>query len=403
MLIVALIVCFGYVSACGQQAIDTKMPSGSRGKTSKPLATIPFEAGPDPRIFFRARINNSQPVYFILDSGATWSFLDPSQVEALSLKTEGQGRITDAQGDPIELTFVKNVSLEVSGVKLEDQSFAIAPMKVRFIYPVAGIIGAPFFKRFVIAIDYDAYTLSVYEPQSYEYTGSGEVIPLEFQGELPIVRAGLIVGSLPSVEARLSVDSGASWPVQLHRPFVEANKLLTSTQGMFRLGSPAGLGGQQSYFVGRAKSIRLGGYKFENQMLTFSQDAKGFGSTTEKDGLIGTATLNRFRVILDYYRKRMILEPSELFGVTFDYDITGMRITKDGKDFKVRNVYDGSRASKAGLLPGDVIVSLDGRATSEMSIKQLRQMFHQDGRGHLLGINRGKESLEIKLATMKVD
>jgi len=390
-------------TACGSDLQRDGKIGRSLDRTTSNPRTLFFEASADPRIFLKARINESEPLYFILDSGSTWSFIDPSVVQSLGLKTEGQGQITNAQGDPIDLTFVKGVTLDISGAKFSDQSLAVAPMKVKFIHPVAGIIGSPFFKRFVVGIDYTARSLTLYEPHDYMYHGRGQILPLEFQDELPVLRVVLTIGMGLPVEARLMVDSGASWPVQLYRPFVEAKKLLTSSEGMLRLGGSAGLGGRQSFLVGRAKSVRLGRLEFKNQIVTFSQDEKGFGTSTERDGLIGTATLNRFRVVFDYARQRMIIEPAELFHVSFDYDLTGLTVTAEGKEFKVSSVYDGSRASKSGLQAGDVILRFDDRLTSQMNLTQFRQMFRQDGHEHILSIKRGTEIMRIKLQTLKVD
>ena len=363
---------------------------------------IPFENSADPRIFLQARINNSEPLYFLLDTGATWSFLDPSKAEALSLKTEGQRTILGGGATPVGITFAHGLSLDISGAKLSNQTFAIAPIKIKSTRPVAGIIGSPFFKQYIVAIDYRARSLSLFDPQRYQYSGSGDVIPFELQEEIPAVRVRLAIGTRSPVEAKLMVDTGAAWPLQLNRPFVESHKLLDSTEGMLKLGSPAGLGGGTSFLAGRAKFIKLGRFTLENQIVSFSQDQKGFGARSDWDGWIGTATLNRFKVILDYPHQRMILEPNELFGVTFDYDLTGLTVVAEGKAFKISSVFNGSRASAAGLQAGDVMMAVDGRPVSEMTIIQLCRMLKQNGSEHVLSIKRGEEMSQVKIQMMNI-
>lgn len=54
----------------------------------------------------------------------------------------------------------------------------------------------------------------------------------------------------------------------------------------------------------------------------------------------------------------------------------------------------GSPAMKAGLLPGDVIVSIDGKATSEMSHEQVMDALRSAGDGGIkLSIERGERTL----------
>src|SRR5262249_44926925 len=103
---------------------------GRAGQRSKPASrqsyqSIPIELFRHSLIFLQARINPSEPMWFLLDSASTWSFLDAAKASALGLKTEGNRTIHGAGENPTEITFAQGVSLDLSGVKLSDQTFAI--------------------------------------------------------------------------------------------------------------------------------------------------------------------------------------------------------------------------------------------------------------------------------------
>src|ERR1700730_17017362 len=71
---------------------------------------IPFEFVGN-HIYLRARVNDSEPLWFLLDTGATASYLDVQKAKAL---TRGD------QGDSI-----KNASISFSGSRVLKQNFSL--------------------------------------------------------------------------------------------------------------------------------------------------------------------------------------------------------------------------------------------------------------------------------------
>jgi predicted aspartyl protease len=385
-----------FVSLFFSTGADQQTRSISRQGAQK----IPFELFRNSLLFLQARVNNSEPMWFLLDTGATWSFLDSAKADALGIKTDGQRTITGGGGGAIDVSFAEGLSVDISGVKLSGQFFAITPWKNRYDRNVVGIIGAPFFKQFVIEIDYQASSLLVRKPNSYTYSGSGSIIALDFHEEIPDMSVGIKVGARDQVEARVAVDTGAGQTITLDPAFVEAKKMLESTEGMVKM-SAGSLAGKVTYFKGRAKTIKLGRFTFEDFLIDFAPPG-GMKDRAGADGVIGNGVLRRFKVILNYSRSQMILEPSELFSVPYDYEMTGLTIVAYGKEFRIGEIFKNSLADDAGLQAGDVIVAIDRHPASQMALTQLRQMFKQDGRERVLSIKRGTQNLQIKLQTMRI-
>jgi hypothetical protein len=324
--------------------------------------------------------------------------LDAGQAVALGLKTEGKRSIESAGENRLDITFAKDVSLDIAGVKLVVGILAVTSITGK---PYVGLIGADLFNKFVVEIDYDQQAVSLYDPRSFKYAGSGESVRLELRDNIPFVTASIATNSHDATRARLDIDTGAAQPLLLTKSFVESNKLLESTKGMLRIGS-SGLGGKSSYLIGRARSVKLGRFVFDDWLTGFWQDQTGAGASETRDGVIGNGLLKRFKVILDYLRKRMILEPAALFDVPFDYDWCGFNVVADGKEFRIDKVLRGTSASDAGLKVGDVILAVDGKSASELRLNELRRMFKQDGRERVLSVRRDKGVVEIRLSMIQI-
>ena len=66
--------------------------------------------------------------------------------------------------------------------------------------------------------------------------------------------------------------------------------------------------------------MQLGRFLLKDPPVGLSLDKEGSGASEENDGLIGGEIFRRFRVILDYSRQRMILEPNKSFNDPYDVE-----------------------------------------------------------------------------------
>jgi predicted aspartyl protease len=267
-------------------------------------------------IFLRVSVNNSKPLKFLLDTGASVSFINESRATELGLKATGQVS-GNATGGAIQAALIKGVSLSVPGAQVSNQlmasmSFGGAPVEFD------GVIGYDFINQFVVELDYRSGVMNLYSPRTYIYTGQGEIIPLLLKGRrTPLVRTKIIMEGRAPVEARLEVDTGADGTFVINSPYVKKQNLLSSIQKTVQ-SSGSGAGGEQQRLVGRVKAVQFGRLNIENPTIALSLDTEGSGASEENDGLIGGEIFRRFKVILDYSRRRMILEPNESFRDPFD-------------------------------------------------------------------------------------
>jgi C-terminal processing protease CtpA/Prc len=116
--------------------------------------------------------------------------------------------------------------------------------------------------------------------------------------------------------------------------------------------------------------------------------------------LIGGEILGRFKVVFDYSRRRMMLEPNSRFSEPYESDMSGLDLVTEGDDFSVmvvNEVEKGSPAEAAGIQEADTITGIDGHAVKEFTITQIRRMFMQAGKEYLISLKRGQQELQVKL------
>lgn len=147
-------------------------------------------------------------------------------------------------------------------------------------------------------------------------------------------------------------------------------------------------------------NLQLGSFTFKNPVAIFFLDKKGVLASPEFDGVIGGEILRRFKVVFDYSRQQLILEPNRHFSEPDEYDMSGLLLIAEGEDFKilkVRHLIEDSPATEAGLREGDVISAVNGTLASKLSLEQVRAMFKKEGQSYLLSIRRGGERMQIRI------
>ena len=362
---------------------------------------IPFELYANV-ILLRARVNNSRPLWFLLDTGAAGSLIDSRHARTLGLKRLGDADI-NGMGGSVKGSYYGGATFELPGVRLFDRKVVgmpLGPLFARFGRRVDGIIGYDLFKLCVVEVDYAAKTINLYDPRSYEYKGAGEVVPFTVRDGTPFARVRLVVEGGAAVEGDFEVDTGSDGPLKVNRPFAEKHKILELLPDVSASKTGAGAGGETAYVESRVKEVGLGRFTFPNPVVTFSRDAEGEGTNADSAGQLGGEIFRRFKVIFDYARGRMILEPNASFSEPFGQDTSGLDLVAEGRDlrtFTVNAVEPGSPAAEAGLREEDVIVAVDGRPARDFDLDQLAGLFTKAGKEYELTVRRGRETLKLKL------
>lgn len=241
---------------------------------------------------------------FLLDSGYGINMIHPKLVEQHSLKRVGSLDIIGIAGREEAGTYA-GAKLKLGEAEYTPKRIASLPSDARRRRVEDGILGAGFFKRYVVEIDAAEKVMRLYEPKSFEYSGTGEVLKLDFPKDTPVIEAEIVDAKGKAIPARLEIDTGCDGPMCLGSHFVKAHELLDTTENG-RDGVRSGVGGGTRVRDGHVAQIKLGKFSLENPRTSFFLE----GSPTDETqaGHLGMPALMKFKVIFDYSRKRMILE-----------------------------------------------------------------------------------------------
>ena len=158
--------------------------------STNPLV-IPFEFRRG-HVMIPVRVNETNSKPFMLDTGYGMTMLEPGLAESLQLQRVGQITIVGIAGEAPAATY-EGPRLDFGGVTWTPRRVAAFPVN-----PGGrrrdGILGSGFFRRFVVEIDQRAKKVTLREPGTFEYNGSGEILPLRFRRDTPIINASLGAG-----------------------------------------------------------------------------------------------------------------------------------------------------------------------------------------------------------------
>ena len=317
---IILILTFYYVVACAQNNADNTIAE-----------KIPFKLFNN-HIYLQARINNSKPLWFVLDTGAG-DILDPKHAKSLNLVLYSSEPTSGSGEGSQDVAITKNVSFQIQNKNFTQEEIAVIALqgvedcankiavdstgKVTMLenasgntnqyQPMDGVLGFGFFKTFVVEINYNQQFLTLYDPTTYHYQGNGKVIPIDINGNHIFINASVKKSDAANINGRFMIDTGLMLAVTLNTAFIEKNNLLPPSDQTTPF-SICGLGGTSKARMGTLPGVFIQNIYIDKPRTLFSQATGGVLSSTEFDGLIGNAIFRHFKVIFDYSNKQMILE-----------------------------------------------------------------------------------------------
>lgn len=383
--LVALLACLN-----GCQFIDMAKFSYANATATQQWAgaerttTVPFKLV-DNHIILPVRVNGSEPLNFVLDSGAGASVIIASRDSLrLQLQTQGELPVSGVGTGPDPIAgIVPHTVLTLGGVSLRGLSVIYLPLDaVPFFNDLDevyfdGVIGAPFFAQFVVEIDYDLGLVTLSQPQraqaGIENLGDGwREVPLHIDSGVPYMDARVDTGRGGSVPVKLLVDTGFRGAVSL-TPASHAG--LSEPTDYFESVS-RGLSGDITNRVAMVDGLTLGNYRLP--ALPVSYAIAGGETEAGSNGLVGNEVLQQFNLVFDYGGKRLFLAPNQRFGAIIGADRSGLQIRPHVAGGIVWRIAPGSAARAGPLREGDIITSFAGQPVSYQSVAELKRVLASD-------------------------
>lgn len=402
-----------YKSTLPKDTFVPLVPGPSDAALAPNAPPIPFTMEAN-HIVFNVSLNGRPPIGFILDTGADQNVINTTRLEEFGLKTYAK-TTTSGGGNSAEYAYAAGATFTLPGVELRnqhvsaiDQTGLERALGVRF----GGILGYDFISRFVMEIDYQKQLITLHDPKTWKYSGTGVLVPVVFDNGIPHAHGSIGVPTKPEIPAYFVVDFGAAETATLTSPFVKSNDLARLAQTNATVNRPAGLESQffaQNNVRGHLQRLTIGGLTVNNVPVNMSVNTKGAYASTNFSGTVGETIYSRYHCYLDYPNNRIILEATPEANKPFpERETYGLTLLASGEDlhtYTVAAVRRGSPAEADGFQKGDVISGEDGKKASEFTLRELRDSLSHAGQHHALEVQQSGErrttNVDVRLVSIE--
>ena len=354
-------------------------------------------------------INNQLPLKFILDTGVRTAILtEKSYSDILELPYSRQLSIATPGGEHILTAYIANdVSLYIPpGVQGRGHALLVLEkdyLELRNFLgaEVHGVLGYELFSRFVILINYQERYIELMTPEKFKAKRKYQQLPITVQDTKPFLNTR-IVQQGKKKEVKLLIDTGASHSLILD-PNSDADIVVPQKNIEAVIGRA--LGGEITGKIGRIDGLDLGKYKLERVIANYP-DINSYidtlkASSVLRNGSIGGEVLSRFTVIFNYAESKIYLKKNPRYKKEFQTNSCGISLKAKGsrlQTFEIVEVRKNSPAEEAGIMTGDLLISINGRPASAFEFNEIiGEMSSKPGKKLSLELYRENQTIKKTL------
>ncbi|MBT8077418.1 MAG: aspartyl protease family protein [Gammaproteobacteria bacterium] len=301
---------------------------------------------------------------FIVDTGAGVNVIDSSIAASSGYEATGETEIGAPGGPQIAARIVKVPVLHLDGATIIDAEFVTMDLLEFSGGQVQGVLGVGLFREHLVTFDLRGRKIVVSNGRlRANQAGIVPYDPSERQIAIEIEVAGT---SVPT-----HIDTGSMGGFTLPADLSDSLPLSTAPQP-----GPAArlVGGERNLRIAQLDgAIRFAGFSHENPTVAFMDPSPGSAN-------IGGQVLAGYLVTIDQRNNRLQFRAQREGPGSADSNRPrrlGIRFrgVPGGKVLTVAGVDPGSLGEAAGVLPGDVLVAINGRPTEEYSMSDLGTLF----------------------------
>ncbi|MBL0358307.1 MAG: retropepsin-like domain-containing protein [Chitinophagaceae bacterium] len=271
--------------------------------------TIPFTLGNDHYIHIKGKVNNTEILDFIFDSGAGTCVINERGQKIAKIKLDGQTDGEGSSGFTVEQTSSSN-HLQLSSLNWKNLSFTYIDYKGSI--NTDGVLGYNIFEDKVIEIDYEKNLLIVHNKIPANITGySKQNIKHDLNGTF--IQATLNNGT-KDFTAWYLFDTGGSLTIEVGGDYATNSNLYGT---MKNLGKSNATGNGKGFFqneIVELPILKLFGFAIPNVPIHIASSDKSFYGEA---GIIGNNVLKRFNTFIDYPNATIYLKPNNLMNLSF--------------------------------------------------------------------------------------
>lgn len=266
--------------------------------------TIPFMLGDDSRIHLKGKLNNSQKLDVLFDTGANAVVITSSLIgEKVQLQLDGEVSNNGSDGNHTVQTSSGNY-LEVSDLNWDDVKLLAIDYQQRTFDMVLGWVA---FENKIVEINYDKKCLIIHKSKTTVSKEYSKVATRMIHG-IPYIKGTLSVGNIKS-SGWFEYDSGYNGSFSLSQKFASENNLNNAMEitGTSVSTGSAGVQYKSNNYV--LSKLTFGDYELLDVPLYINEeDPEG----VEYNDILGNNVLKRFNAVIDFKDFEVYLKPNTL-------------------------------------------------------------------------------------------
>jgi serine protease Do len=314
----------------------------------------------DSRVWIAAKIGDSRPLLFIIDTGAVVSLIQDSVARELGLRARGMMRAVGVGGLQNFLLYEGRDVAFSSGAVQHSVIFGAAPHDLALGRDAAGAFAAGLVTESDSDLDFGRGEWRLYPDGRGAREGYVE-LPSSIQhvSDSESGSAYIYVDAiLDGISCRLLVDTGMPGQLKLW-PSATRRSGLWNDGRPFAPGRGRGIGGPGARTrIVRGRSLRLGDIALERVLVSLTDPSSTEGSHANADGIIGLGLIERLNLSTEVRRRRVWAQPSGRTPSPERYGMTGLWVDERRGALVIADLSPGSPAADAGLQRGDEILGL---------------------------------------------
>ena len=273
-------------------------------ETTNKQDTIPFLIGDDSRIYLKGKINNSDTLSILFDTGAS-AIVISSPVINKKVKVNLDGSVLNGGSDGMERvpTSSKN-TLNINGLIWPN----IPLLAIDFgESPFDAVLGWVAFQNKIVKINYETKKMIIYDSLpniSANYTK----IDFKLIDGIPFIKCKMIVNGI-EYEEWFDFDTGSDGSLSISNEYSKKNQIQSKLTKIGQATSTGSTGIDVKLDVLLLRRLKIADFELYNIQLSIPQIDP---EIPNKLGNIGNLILKRFTTIIDFKNYCMYLSPNNL-------------------------------------------------------------------------------------------
>jgi hypothetical protein len=266
--------------------------------------TISFKLSKDGRIFLEGKINQSNTLNILFDTGADALVITKSLV-GKKVKMKFDREVQNEGSDGIHMVSVsENNTVEVGNLIWNEVPIIAIDYKNRLF---DAVMGWNAFENKIIEINYDKQILVVHNEMKTVPSGFVKV-QTKMIGGIPYIKGTVTIGDNNS-SGWFEYDSGSDSNFLISQKFASENNLNGKMEvvGTSAFSGSAGIKWKANNYI--LPKLKLGEFELYQIPISIAEkDAEG----TDHNDILGNKLLKRFNAIIDFKNYQIYLKPNNL-------------------------------------------------------------------------------------------